>query len=189
MSHALGSLHVFLGRLHIGCAEQGFVFTIATPSGPARIVATLSAPDGPVGRITLILRERDAKASFRDGLFEPLEHVEVTDQLLITGEIGRTELEEGRVSRLLPGLNEVHETGAQILMVPVAGPVSVEVSWWYGGPDDPHDEGIVALDLLWDRALDPMDADSPVRNMQAAIADFFAQHGPPSLQRGDEEET
>lgn len=178
----IGHLNIFLDRVFVGCAADGFSFDLAAPAG--RFPVVVQRRDGVIGRATVILDPKNAEESFREELFEPLYDIWIeSNELVVAGAAAREIWGPSMGAGEIEGTSlEVDETGANVIKIELPYPGrTVEVAWWYGGDDEAAHEGIVALDLIWDHELDPVGPDSPVRNMESIIQNFFNEHGPPSL--------
>ena len=179
-----GHLNVFLDHVHIGSSGGDFRYSINVP--PGRHPLVVEHHDGVIGRATLILDPENAEESFAEELYEPLDSFWLED-IVLAGDAARTLWE--RLDRpTIDGDLQVDPTGANILRLPTGG-ASVEVAWWYGGDGERPDEGICALDLVWNPALDPVSTDNPARNMGAIVSDFLNTHGPPSLRTPTEDDS
>lgn len=173
-------LYVFLDRVHVGCASSGFKFSIEAPAGRFPITVQRNE-NGEIGRATVILDRANVQESFSEELFEPLRDIWIESDVIIAGDAAKM-IWERDPTRFEGSSVALDPTGANIVQIPLETEGrSAEVSWWYGGDYEAYHQGICALDIIWDSAFDPMSEDSPVRNMDALVQQFFNEHGPPSL--------
>lgn len=182
MSELYAELNIFGDQLHIGSAEHGFVFSLTVPVG--RFPVLIQRHDERIGRATIIFDAELVDEAFGEEMYEPLDDIWLEGGLLLAGSAARAIWERDR--RACVGSVEVDPTGANVVGVALEQGITAEVGWWYGGDESRPDEGIVAFDVIWDRALDPIDPDAPVRNMNAVVQAFFDEHGPPSLRTEEE---
>lgn len=152
---------------------------IRVPSGLHPVFAV--EREGRVGRLIIIFDMPRFEFASVGGYFEPLTDVQGSP-LLITGDIGARRLEERAVQPAEQLRSLIVDEAAQANVLALDG--AAEVAWWYDsrdGRDQREDEGICALDLIFDRTCHPLDEASPQRNLAALVAQFLEDHGPPSL--------